>query len=77
MTSIWNPIVFTGSVKQEVVGEIFAMAVELGGTLSGEHGVGVLKRAFMEDVRDHYDLEGLWSGERMDVGIVQNYLKGN
>jgi glycolate oxidase len=33
---------------QEVVGEIFAMAIELGGTLSGEHGVGMLKRAFME-----------------------------
>jgi glycolate oxidase len=34
---------------QEAVSEIFAMAVELGGTLSGEHGVGVLKRAYMED----------------------------
>jgi glycolate oxidase len=33
---------------QEVVSEIFAMAVELGGTLSGEHGVGVLKRAYLE-----------------------------
>jgi glycolate oxidase len=33
---------------QEVVSEIFALAVELGGTLSGEHGVGVLKRAYLE-----------------------------
>jgi len=33
---------------QEIVKEIFAMAVELGGTLSGEHGVGVLKRAYLE-----------------------------
>jgi glycolate oxidase len=33
---------------QEAVREIFEMAVELGGTLSGEHGVGVLKRAYME-----------------------------
>lgn len=33
---------------QEIVSEIFAMAVELGGTLSGEHGVGVLKRAYLE-----------------------------
>jgi glycolate oxidase len=33
---------------QEMVREIFAMAVELGGTLSGEHGVGVLKRAYLE-----------------------------
>ena len=28
--------------------EIFATALELGGTLSGEHGVGVLKRPFVE-----------------------------
>jgi glycolate oxidase len=34
---------------QGAVDEIFAMAVELGGTLSGEHGVGVLKRAYMRD----------------------------
>lgn len=28
--------------------EIFATAVELGGTLSGEHGIGLLKKQFME-----------------------------
>jgi glycolate oxidase len=33
---------------QKVVSEIFATAVELGGTLSGEHGVGVLKRPYLE-----------------------------
>jgi glycolate oxidase len=33
---------------QEAVSDIFTMAVELDGTLSGEHGVGVLKRAYME-----------------------------
>ena len=33
---------------KEVAGEIFATAIELGGTLSGEHGVGVLKRAYLE-----------------------------
>ncbi len=33
---------------QAMVGEIFATAVELGGTLSGEHGVGVLKQAYLE-----------------------------
>lgn len=33
---------------QKIVSEIFALAVELGGTLSGEHGVGVLKRAYLE-----------------------------
>lgn len=28
--------------------EIFAVAIELGGTITGEHGVGVLKRPFLE-----------------------------
>jgi glycolate oxidase len=30
-------------------GEIFALALRLGGTLSGEHGIGVLKRAWLRD----------------------------
>ncbi len=34
---------------QKVIHEIFAAALELGGTLSGEHGVGVLKRDFMHN----------------------------
>jgi len=33
---------------EQAVGEIFAMAVELGGTLSGEHGVGTLKLPYLE-----------------------------
>ncbi len=33
---------------QRIVGEIFATAVELGGTLSGEHGVGTLKLPYLE-----------------------------
>jgi glycolate oxidase len=32
---------------EQMVGEIFAAAVDLGGTLSGEHGVGILKREYM------------------------------
>jgi glycolate oxidase len=31
---------------ERMVGEIFAAALDLGGTLSGEHGVGVLKRPY-------------------------------
>jgi glycolate oxidase len=31
-----------------MVAEEFALALELGGTLSGEHGVGMLKRPYME-----------------------------
>jgi glycolate oxidase len=33
---------------QQMVAEEFALALELGGTLSGEHGVGTLKRPFMQ-----------------------------
>jgi glycolate oxidase len=33
---------------QQAVGDIFAAAVELGGALSGEHGVGVLKLPYLE-----------------------------
>lgn len=32
---------------QQAAGEIFEAAVELGGTLSGEHGIGLLKREFI------------------------------
>lgn len=42
---------------QEAADRIFALALELGGTVTGEHGVGVLKRAWLrrelgEDVHD-------------------------
>ena len=33
---------------EQMVAEIFATSLELGGTLSGEHGVGVLKRPYLE-----------------------------
>jgi glycolate oxidase len=37
----WNKV-------EQMVAEEFALALELGGTLSGEHGVGMLKRPYME-----------------------------
>jgi glycolate oxidase len=33
---------------EPMVGEVFGVALELEGTLSGEHGVGTLKRPYME-----------------------------
>jgi glycolate oxidase len=33
---------------EQMVGEIFAASLALGGTLSGEHGVGVLKKPYLE-----------------------------
>jgi glycolate oxidase len=38
-------------------GEIFALALRLGGTLTGEHGVGVLKRAWLLDELGPVSLE--------------------
>ena len=34
---------------QEMAAAIFALALELGGTLSGEHGIGLLKKAYLEE----------------------------
>ncbi|HUW11236.1 MAG TPA: FAD-linked oxidase C-terminal domain-containing protein, partial [Anaerolineae bacterium] len=42
---------------EKAVGEIFAAAVELGGTLSGEHGVGVLKRPYLESALGPVSIE--------------------
>lgn len=37
----WNTKIMDG------IGEIFTLAVSLGGTLSGEHGVGIAKKLYM------------------------------
>ena len=34
---------------EQAAGEIFKVAMELGGSLSGEHGIGVLKRPYIEE----------------------------
>ncbi|WP_040796283.1 FAD-binding oxidoreductase [Nocardia higoensis] len=52
-----HPIVLTDAAPadpvpepvQAAVGEVFALALRLGGTLTGEHGVGVLKRPWLAD----------------------------
>lgn len=33
---------------EQAIGEIFEAALELGGTLSGEHGIGVMKKPYLE-----------------------------
>jgi glycolate oxidase len=45
------------SKVESMVGEIFDVALELGGTLSGEHGVGTLKRPYMEKALGSLSLE--------------------
>jgi len=42
---------------EEMVAEEFAVALELGGTLSGEHGVGALKRPYMQQAQGSIAIE--------------------
>jgi len=42
---------------QQIVGEIFQVALDLEGTLSGEHGVGTLKRPYMEQALGSLSLD--------------------
>jgi glycolate oxidase len=38
-------------------GEIFEVAIKLGGTLTGEHGIGSLKKEYLADALDPVELE--------------------
>ena len=40
------------SAAMGVLAQVFALTLRLGGTLSGEHGIGMAKRAFMADALD-------------------------
>lgn len=45
------------SKVKQMVAEEFALALELGGTLSGEHGVGTLKRPYLEQALGPLSIE--------------------
>jgi glycolate oxidase len=49
---------------EQMVAEIFGAALAVGGTLSGEHGVGVLKRLYLEDALGPVSID------------VQKHIKG-
>jgi glycolate oxidase len=49
---------------ERMVEKIFRVALELGGTLSGEHGVGTLKRPYMEQALGPLSLEVQWRIKR-------------
>jgi len=49
---------------ETMVERIFDVALELGGTLSGEHGVGTLKRPYMEQALGALSLEIQWRIKR-------------
>lgn len=78
--------VFEGSTDDvpahvwDAAGEIFEAALELGGTLSGEHGIGLLKRRWLGDelgdvqlelqrrIKDVFDPQGLLNPGKMFPG---------
>ena len=53
------------------VDDIFAAALEMGGTLSGEHGIGIAKARFMED---QFGAAGMEVIRRVKEAFDQNYM---
>ena len=49
---------------EQIVGEIFQVALDLEGTLSGEHGVGTLKKPYMEKALGSLSVEVQWRIKR-------------
>jgi len=49
---------------QAALPRIFETVLALGGTLSGEHGIGVAKRAFMAQAFDAATLATMWAVKR-------------
>ncbi|AWN24410.1 2-hydroxy-acid oxidase [Deinococcus irradiatisoli] len=61
----------------ELAYQVALVALRHGGVLSGEHGIGAMKRSFMRDALDSVTLEALWnvkraldSQERLNPGKV-------
>jgi glycolate oxidase len=58
---------------EEAMKEIFAKAVELGGTITGEHGVGVAKKAFLPGAVGELNVEVMRRMKRsFDPGGILN-----
>jgi len=50
---------------QKAVADVFALACDLGGTLTGEHGIGLSKAPFMGLEHDPVALDLMWSFKRL------------
>ena len=48
----------------EMLHEVARVALRHGGVLSGEHGIGLMKRDFMTEALDRESLEALWAIKR-------------
>ena len=50
---------------QSAVNEIFSLAVEMGGAISGEHGIGLEKRKFLKKIMPKEEVELLKAIKRV------------
>jgi len=58
---------------EAMVGEIFDVALDLGGTLSGEHGIGTFKKPYMEKALGRLSLDVQWRIKRaLDPWNIMN-----
>ncbi len=54
-------------------GEITAMCITMGGSITGEHGVGMEKRAFLPQMFNEDDMEAMWTlRQRIDPKEIAN-----
>ena len=73
-----HPTILTDARDEEemkrvrlAVDDIFAAALEMGGTLSGEHGIGIAKARFMED---QFGAAGMEVIRRVKEAFDPNYM---
>ncbi len=45
------------AVEDQVVRRLYAVLMSLGGKLSGEHGIGIKRKAYFQEVVDPHELE--------------------
>ena len=57
---MFDPRTESSEAVHELAHKIALVAIRHGGVLSGEHGIGTMKRGFMKDAVDPVTLEALW-----------------
>jgi glycolate oxidase len=57
----------------EAIRAIFKLVVELGGTLSGEHGIGLVQKEYMPLAFSDLELQRMWEIKRVfDPNLIMN-----
>jgi glycolate oxidase len=61
------------SKVEPMVAEIFGVALDLGGTLSGEHGIGIFKLPYMQEALGEVSISTQWRiKQALDPGNILN-----